>query len=62
MALKLTIKPTNEIRQVKGAPFRIWEGVDEAGIVVECWIHVVEPQSLDQGVIDRYAAELDRIY
>jgi hypothetical protein len=58
IAMRLTIEPTEVMRLVHGLICREWRGTDDQGVEVVALIRGVAPQTNDEAVAKRYAAEL----
>jgi len=58
MTLELKLKPTAQIGTINETPYRRWEGVDDTGLPVHAYVMLVQPQSDDPAVEERYATAL----
>lgn len=58
--MKLTIEPTDVFVTLSGVPCRIWEGADDEGTPVHCYVPLVAIRSEDvtPEVERRFAARL----
>jgi hypothetical protein len=56
--VKITIEPTDMIVDIDHVTARIWEGTTDDGVPVMCFITRISPQTHDEAVNRRFAAEL----
>ena len=56
--MKITLEPTAVVRSVGGCEHREWVGEDDQGVRVIALVRAVAPQTHDEDVARRYAAEL----
>lgn len=57
--MKLAIEPTSKLVALDGLDCRVWEGVDDQGVRVHCYIaRVAIPIDSSDDVTDRFARRL----
>lgn len=61
--MKITIEPTAALVELvgengHGVPARVWEGTTEDGVPVVVFVTRISPQTHDEAVNQRFAAEL----
>ena len=60
--MKITLAPTNVIDSIAGSVrARVWEGQTDDGVAVKAWVCFVQPQTHDEKVHARFAAELREV-
>ncbi|WP_291208917.1 hypothetical protein [Hyphomonas sp.] len=56
--MKIILTATNQFSDVGGAACRLWIGATDDGVPVHAWIRAVSPQTHDEAVNARFAADL----